>query len=694
MGKITLTRLMLFGFRISILALLSAPVHTEPSDTFEQLVKLSLADLLDLRVSIANREERSLLDAAASTSVFTRSTIRRLGLRNLEELLSLVPGFQVYRETVFSGQIGAPSVRGSTGQGNDVLYMLNGVRLNNYYDNTAQLFYRHIPIEHVARVEIMRGPGSTFYGSNAFSGVINIITDTVDRRISLTLGEHDQRAGFFSWQQSTAGWELSMALRQFEDHGEHYTNVFDQYGVSQNNTTDDPLSGSDLFVQAQQDNWKVVSNYSRRRMDDFFQLIGGIGDHRSYDEQRTALMSVEYQDQWASHTKVSYRLSYQRHIWDIMIMAGAQATDVGAGQFIFVEDNYIGNTYVEHSMYGGGLDIVNHSFTDHALTLGLSYERGSTPITRISGNYNVFSASLPYLGGLETLTNHFIKNEQVQIYGLYLQDEWGVAPDWQFMYGARVDYFNLSDETVVSPRTSLTYRLEERQRLKLVYGHAYKAPSQADLLIDVPGLEGNLALKPSTIQSLDIIYQYQSSKWLMGLTYFINQVKDAIATIDQSEENTTIENVGAQKIAGIEVNGMLEMSDEWTVSLNYSYLTRHEDSFQGDGSFLHPTSLVADDFGSLAITYQQHKWHGYLTATYTDAIDNIPNHASATVVNSGLSYNWDTQLSVSLEGRNITDLDYSTPATGSGLGINSNGMVEREIPNRGRWLNVSIEYRL
>ena len=107
----------------------STPAETQ---NIEKLFSMNLADLSKITVSIANKYDTRLLDTPGSVTLFTQEDIKGLGVTELHQLLQFVPGIQVGFDVV-SGQESYASVRGSTGFGNDVLYLLNGVQIGLFY---------------------------------------------------------------------------------------------------------------------------------------------------------------------------------------------------------------------------------------------------------------------------------------------------------------------------------------------------------------------------------------------------------------------------------------------------------------------------------------------------------------------------------------------------------------------------------
>ena len=134
------------------------------------LNELSLEDLFNIKVTSASKEEETVRDSPSTVTVYTQKDIRAIGARTLNDLLAVTPGFDVRPDSQID-------VRGiSSTFNNRVLLLLDGVPMDDAYyganGKTADLVY----LDYVERVEIIRGPGSALYGTNAFAGVVSVTT--------------------------------------------------------------------------------------------------------------------------------------------------------------------------------------------------------------------------------------------------------------------------------------------------------------------------------------------------------------------------------------------------------------------------------------------------------------------------------------------------------------------------------------
>jgi iron complex outermembrane receptor protein len=180
-------------WRVVILAVFAALTgFAQPAHTSD-LSQASLEDLMNMQVTTVSKKEQKLSQTGAAIFVITQEDIRRSGATNIPDLLRLAPGVDVAQ---VDGNRWAISIRGFSDQhANKVLVLVDGRSV--YSPSFSGVFWDmvDVPLEDIDRIEVIRGPGGTVWGSNAVNGVINIITKKADATqgglISAGGGSHD-----------------------------------------------------------------------------------------------------------------------------------------------------------------------------------------------------------------------------------------------------------------------------------------------------------------------------------------------------------------------------------------------------------------------------------------------------------------------------------------------------------------------
>jgi len=147
----------------------SAP---EAGGVAQRPTEVSIIDVLNAAVYVTSKRPQLVRESPGVVTLVTREEIIGSGARDLIDVLMLVPGFHFGVDVQGVVSIG---FRGNWGHEGKVLVLLDGHEMNELLYSTVQLG-NHFPVEHIDRLEVIRGPGSAIYGGYAELAVINIVT--------------------------------------------------------------------------------------------------------------------------------------------------------------------------------------------------------------------------------------------------------------------------------------------------------------------------------------------------------------------------------------------------------------------------------------------------------------------------------------------------------------------------------------
>ncbi|MBN2398544.1 MAG: TonB-dependent receptor [Deltaproteobacteria bacterium] len=162
------------------------------------LTRISIEELMSIKVTSVNKREQNLSDSAAAVFVISNEDLRRSGVTSIADALRMVPGMNVAR---IDSNKWAVNCRGGASRFNDKLLVLIDGR-SVYTSSFSGVYWevQDVMLEDVERIEVIRGPGASIWGANAVNGVINIITkhtaDTQGGLVSMGGGTEEQ--GFVS----------------------------------------------------------------------------------------------------------------------------------------------------------------------------------------------------------------------------------------------------------------------------------------------------------------------------------------------------------------------------------------------------------------------------------------------------------------------------------------------------------------
>lgn len=205
----------------------------------ETLLSLDLEQLMEMNVTSVSKREQPLSSAAAAIYTISNSDIRRSGATTLPEILHQAPGVEVAR---ISNSTWAVTARGFSSQfANKLLILVDGRSV--YTTLFSGIYWDTLlpPLEEIQRIEIIRGPGASLWGSNAVNGIINIITydSELTQGERLTLGAGNEEKGYlrtrYGFRSDNLTGRVNAQYRSVDDF-QHFSDkqpAGDDYDTSQ-----------------------------------------------------------------------------------------------------------------------------------------------------------------------------------------------------------------------------------------------------------------------------------------------------------------------------------------------------------------------------------------------------------------------------------------------------------------------------
>ena len=219
-------RISLKPFIASVLLLwatILGPAVVAEGQASENLSNLSLEDLMNIEVTTVARRPQPLSEAAAAAYVITSDEIRRSGATSVPDALRMVPGLQVAK---LDANKWAISARGFNGRvSNKLLVLIDGRTVYTPLFSGVYWDTQDILLEDVYRIEVIRGPGATLWGTNAVNGVINIITKPASESqgVLVSAGGGTEERGFVSARYG--GSDANLAYRVYTQYFERDAGV-------------------------------------------------------------------------------------------------------------------------------------------------------------------------------------------------------------------------------------------------------------------------------------------------------------------------------------------------------------------------------------------------------------------------------------------------------------------------------------
>jgi iron complex outermembrane receptor protein len=444
----------------ALLLMMAADAAVSQPAARRDLTEMSLEDLLNIEVTSVARREQKLSQSASAVYVITQEDIRRSGAATIPDALRLAPGVHVMQ---LDGGKWAVGIRGFNGRfSNKLLVMIDGRSIYSPIFAGVHWEASDVLLEDVDRIEVIRGPGATMWGSNAVNGVINIITKPAreTQGVGVTGGGGNQEGGFGSARLGgTAGPEI---------HYRFYSKYNSRSGL--------------LLPSGERANDNLRKSQGGFRIDwqpsqhDEVMLSGDAYEGAAGERSLVPLRSPPYQQE------LPYRTSFSGA--NLVARWTRRHSERSQTQFqVYFDRVNRGNLLERNTSYSlGDAELqYQHDLSRHRLMFGTGYRvsRDNTP-TEWFGRFD------PHRRTLQRI-NTFVQDEIAVVPGKLLLSigskfENNTYTDWQ-----------------VQPSISLLANLTEKNTLWLSASHADKSPSRVerDLVFDLfvaPGPQGSLLI--------------------------------------------------------------------------------------------------------------------------------------------------------------------------------------------------------
>ena len=519
--------------RNSVNAFAQNQTITESKDTLkaEDILEMSLVDLMNTKVTSASKVNQEIRNVSAMVQVITANQIKERGYFTLEEALGDLPGFQFRNIVGFNSYV---FMRGAPSQNNLILLLVDGVQINELNSGG---FYAggQFQMSNIDRIEVVYGPVSSLYGTNAVSGVINIITKSADiiRSGHISLLGGNFRTGMIDFN-----------VRGKNNQGEIGYSISGMYKSSEK---------ANLAGAAGDNNWT-------EQMENFENDIS-LSSRFNYKKFSAG---IDFQEKMSSMT-TNYRSVGDKYLdkntlWDIIFLNGFAKyvnnnnEKLGFSSTLYyrnatVKPNTVNNIekplgsypgtqvgyYRPNSLIGIENQLNWKAFDRMLVTFGLV-----TEFEKLASGFSVTYSESQDTPPPKPSRPVMLDNA---LLSYYLQSDLKISSKLAFVGGVRHDFSSYYGN-VFTPHVGIILNAGKFVS-KLLYNRAFRAPRPWDYNFG----EGNLSLKPEKMRSIELFATYSFNKNLSaGLSLYNNLINDKLILqdtpaggrwINEAEVNTT-----------------------------------------------------------------------------------------------------------------------------------------------------------
>jgi iron complex outermembrane receptor protein len=588
-------------------------VTNQVGDAIRRFKDMSLAELLDERVTIVSKTTELTSQAPAAVFVVTGEDIRRSGATSLPEALRLAPNLSVAQVNSSEWAVSARGFNNTLA--NKLLVMIDGRTI--YTPLYAGVFWdaQHVLLEDVDRIEVVSGAGGALWGANAVNGVINVIT----RSAKDTLGTYI----------SGGGGTLLQDLGAVRHGGALTSNLFYRVYLQRIDGTETSLASG----RSAQNAWNLTQGGFRTDWDlSDLSTITLQGDFYGGTQRRpTSSVGIDGQNVLGR--------------WSRLYSSGAE---LRVQAYFDRTWRNIPNAFEE--------DLKTYDFDlQHQMPLG------DRQTVVVGGGYRLMQDRIA-----NTRVAAFLPPDRdLQLASVFVQDEVELVPDHlKLTVGARIEHNDYSGFEV-QPSVRLAFMPRERQIWWAAVSRAIRAPSRIDtdyytpappVPVGVPHLSGGPGFEAEDLLAYELGYRVQPTERLqLSISPYYN-FYDNLRSLDlMAPGSYVLGNHYRGEIWGIELTSKYQLTDNWRIQGGYNYLHKN---LWPDGSAGVNASVREGNDPRHQFSFQSilNLWHGFqldAAGRFVDTLDN-PRVDSYFSIDVRLAWHF-KRVEFSVVGQNLYD---------------------------------------
>lgn len=646
-------------------------------------------DEKDLLVT-ATKHSQTLQDAPAIASVITADEIRQMGAMDITDVLRQIPGIGLAKNAFGMKEI---EVRGiKTTLSENVKVLVDGHSVNINTQGSAAWSFNQMFVDSIKKIEIVRGPGSALYGSNAFSAVINIVTKDAKDIDGVVItgggGSYDTKKLNLQAGKAMGDLQAAFTFDYFKTDGARLKVAQDVLGNSGKTLEFEERISSGLKLGYK--GWQFNSQYMARQRGPYLGATYALNEQSklTFDQY---FGDLSYRHAVTKDSNVLIKAYVDRIRGDLFWELFPKGTTLPYyGTFA---EGMLAEPRLRERILGSELQFDTRLTDFNTLTAGVLFENRKTTYASHSLNFNpnpaVCTDLPPTTFAFQDVGDrcNYTQKKTRNIWAAYVQDVWDINGALALTVGARHDHYSDFGGTT-NPRAALVWKFLEKWDAKLLYGTAFRAPTASELYyVNNPSMLGNPQLQPETVKTYEASVGYTDNPtYKARISYFHNQYNNKIQLVPQLSGVSIFENTGETEVQGLEAELRREFTKHSYLYANYTY-QQPKDSATGNRLADVPTHK-GNLGGNYAITQKIGVYLNlFMSGERPRAVGDTRNAAPGyglvdlTLISKNVFKDLDLRASV----HNLFGHKYADPAP---------TMIPGDFPREQRWLMLDALYKL
>jgi iron complex outermembrane receptor protein len=471
--------------------------------TNEELAFMEIED-----VFAAAKHLQEIKDAPSAVTIVTDEEIARFGYRNLSDVLRNMRGFYVTNDRSYEF-IGFRGISRLGDHGNLLLQLVDGHTYNeSIYGSIFMGNELGLDIDLIKKIEIVRGPGSALFGSNALLGILNIIPkkgeDINGLYTKTEAGSYDTYKGAAIYgKKFENGLDVIVSAGALDSGGQDF--FFKEFNG----------------IAGDADGEKAFGGFTKLIYEELSLTAAG---HLREKHVPTAAFGADFNDNRFETTDIR---SFVEGKWEHRFLNGSELTarfyyDQYSFHARYPFEGQINKDRAYDDWVGSEVRYLQKIGKSHLASVGME------AAYHLRANQENFDVD-PYRVLLDD-------RRTFGAWSAYAQDEWDVLPWMRLTGGARFDYFSLGEgHEHLSPRVGAIFKPMEDGTLKLLYGQSFRFPNLFELYYSDQGesAKANPNLRPETLDAYEIVWEQQLNPVVKStLSAFRYEIHDLIITVE------------------------------------------------------------------------------------------------------------------------------------------------------------------